>query len=274
VPDERDERVSLDDQTVRWRLNVNVPHIARIYDYWLGGKDNFAADREAAEQVMAVTPAIIPGVRGNRLFLGRAVRHMAEAGVRQFLDLGTGIPTANNTHEVARSVAPDSRVVYVDNDPVVLVHARALLNSSPGSTAYLDADVRDTEKILMEAADSLDFDEPVGVMLIAILHCVPDEDDPAGILRTLLDAVPPGSHLALTHPAIDQVPEHSARAEASLTAAMGQKITFRTRADVIGFFDGLDLVEPGVVPVEEWRPDSELEMIGPTAMWGGVARKP
>jgi|ERR1022692_4713076 SAM-dependent methyltransferase len=263
------------DETLRGRIDPTVPHIARIYDYWLGGKDNFAADREAAERVMEVTPAILPGVRGNRRFLGRAVRYMAgQAGVRQFLDIGTGIPTASNTHEVAQAVNPGCRIVYADNDPIVLVHARALLTSAHGSIEYVDADVRDTRKVLTAAAELLDFRQPAGVMLIAILHCIPAEDDPRGIVSALLDAVPSGSYLAITHPAIDQVPGHSAQAEASLTRAMGQKVTFRTHAEVSRFFEGLELVEPGVVPVQDWRPDSDLDTVGPTAMWGGLARKP
>jgi hypothetical protein len=270
VPD----RVITDGEALRGRIDPTVPHIARIYDYWLGGKDNFAADREAAERVIAVTPAILPGVRGNRRFLGRAVRCMAgEGGIRQFLDLGTGIPSASNTHEVAQSVEPDCRVVYVDNDPIVLVHARALLTSASGRVDYIDADVRDTRKILSLAAESLDFGQPVGVMLMAVLHCIPDADDPRGIVSALLDAVPSGSYLALTHPAIDQVPEHSAQAEASLTQALGKKVTFRTQAEVSRFFDGLDLAEPGVVPVQDWRPESDLDTVGPTAMWGGLAAK-
>ncbi len=274
MPSEWPASVVADDAALRQRIDPTVPHIARIYDYWLGGKDNFAADRETARRVMEVTPAILPGVRANRRFLGRAVRYLAaEAGIRQFLDLGTGIPTASNTHEVAQSVDPECRVVYVDNDPIVLVHARALLTSASGGVSYLDADVRDTGKILAAAARLLDFSEPVGVMLIAILHCVPDDDEPSGIVSTLLNAVPPGSHLAITHPAIDQVPEHSAQAEESLTRAMGQKVTFRSHAEVSRFFEGLKLVEPGVVAVQEWRPDSDLDGAGPTAMWGGVGVK-
>ncbi len=257
-------------------IDTTVPHIARIYNYWLGGKDNFAVDREAAERVMRATPAILPGVRANRAFLGRAVRHLAtNAGIRQFLDIGTGIPSASNTHEVAQAAAPDSRVVYVDNDPIVLAHARALLTSVTGTTAYLDADVRDPATILAGAAGTLDFGQPVAVMLIAIMHCVPDEDDPYGIVRVLMDAVPSGSYLVLSQPAKDMVPEKSAEAEAALTQAMRQKVQFRTHAEVSRFFDGLELVEPGVVHLPEWRPDDPADPNGPvTAMWGGVGRKP
>jgi len=255
-------------------FDTRIPHIARIYDYWLGGKDNYAADREAAELAMAATPTIVPGVRANRRFLGRSVRYMSSAGLRQFLDVGTGIPTANNTHEVAQATAPESRVVYVDNDPIVLSHARALLTSTTGPTDYIEADARDTTKILAEAARTLDFTQPVGVMLIAVLHCIPDSDDPAGLVAALLDAVPSGSYLALTHPARDQL-SVAVKAETSLTKSMGQKITFRTRDEVAALLPGLELVEPGVVPVQEWHPESVLDFNSqPTAMWGLVARKP
>jgi hypothetical protein len=255
-------------------FDASVPHIARIYDYWLGGKDNFAADREAAERAMAAAPTIVPCVRANRRFLGRSVRHMAEAGIRQFLDIGTGMPTADNTHQVAQSVAPQARVVYVDNDPVVLLHARALLTSTTAPIAYIDADARDTAKILAEAAQVLDLGQPVAVMLIAILPCIPDEDDPWQLVRDLMDAVPAGSFLAITHPASDQLPI-AVQAEESLMESMDQKVTFRGREEVSRFFAGLDLVDPGVVPVQEWRPESALDTrSAPTAMWGGLARRP
>jgi trans-aconitate methyltransferase len=254
-------------------FDTSVPHIARIYDYWLGGKDNFATDREAAERAMVATPTIVPGVRANRRFLGRTVRYMAEAGIRQFLDIGTGIPTANNTHEVAQAVAPDARVVYVDNDPIVLSHARALLTSTTAPTAYIDADARDTAKILAEAAELLDLSQPTAVMLIAVLHCVPDADDPYQLVADLMDTVPPGSFLAVTHPARDQV-DIATKAEESLTKSMGQKVTFRTREQVSRFFSGLALVDPGVVAIQDWRPDSVLDLNSPpTAMWGGAGRK-
>jgi trans-aconitate methyltransferase len=254
-------------------FDTSVPHIARIYDYWLGGKDNFTADREAAERAMAATPTIVPGVRANRRFLGRAVRYMAEAGIRQFLDIGTGIPTANNTHEVAQAVAPDARVVYVDNDPIVLSHARALLTSTTAPTAYIDADARDTAKILAEATELLDLSQPTAVMLIAVLHWVPDADGPYQLVADLMDAVPPGSFLAVTHPARDQV-DIATKAEESLTKSMGQKVTFRTREQVSRFFAGLVLLDPGVVAIQDWRADSALDLnSAPTAMWGGVGRK-
>lgn len=256
-------------------FDTRVPHIARIYDYWLGGKDNFAADRQAAEAAVAASPGIKPGVRANRRFLGRAVRYMADEGVRQFLDVGTGIPTADNTHQVAQSIVRDARIVYVDNDPIVLSHARALLTSAPeGVTDYIDADARDTQAILAAAAQTLDLTRPVGVMLIAILHCIPDEDDPYQLVQSLLDGVPRGSFLALTHPARKQeaVP---GRGEEVLNKSYDQNVTLRTREQVSRFFDGLQLVEPGVVPVTEWRPDSMLDLNSPwLPIVGGVARKP
>jgi trans-aconitate methyltransferase len=249
-------------------FDVSVPHIARIYDYWLGGKDNFAAER-----AMAATPTIVPGVQANRRFLGRAVRHMAEAGIRQFLDIGTGIPTANNTHEVAQRAAPGARIVYVDNDPIALSHARALLTSTSAPTSYIDADARDTAKILAEASGLLDLSQPTAVMLIAVLHCIPDSDDPYRLIGDLLAAVPPGSFLAITHPARDQV-DIATKAEESLSKSMGQKVTFRTHEQVSRFFADLDLVDPGVVAIQDWRADSPLDLSSaPTAMWGAVGRK-
>jgi hypothetical protein len=256
-------------------FDTSVAHQARIYDYWLGGKDNYAADRKAAEAAIAAYPGVATGARANRQFLARAVRHLAgEAGIRQFLDIGTGIPTANNTHEVAQSVAPDSRIVYVDYDPVVLLHARALLASHDnGRIDYLDADLRDTRSILEQAARTLDFSRPVAIMLIAILHAVDDADDPYQIVATLLDAVPPGSYLALSHVASDIDPEKIAEATERLNQLSHQHFTLRDHAQVTRFFDGLELLEPGVARVEEWRPASELEQQNRSAVWGGVARK-
>jgi hypothetical protein len=193
-------------------LDIGFPHPARVYDAWLGGKDNFAADRAAAEAGLAAFPGITQCACANRAFLERAVRYLAaEAGIRQFLDIGTGLPSANNTHEVAQSIAPHSSIIYVDNDPIVLAHARALLTSrGPGKTEYIDADLRDPEKILREAARLLDFSEPVAVLLIAIMHFISDEDRPYEITTTLLDAVPPCSYLAMSHMASDLYPEEKA----------------------------------------------------------------
>jgi S-adenosyl methyltransferase len=181
-------------------LDTNVAHSARVYDYWLGGKDNFAADREAGDRVIAIRPAIRSDVQENRAFLRRAVRFLvADRGISQFLDIGTGLPSAGNTHEIAQEIAPESRVVYVDNDPLVLAYARALLTGTPGTTAYLSADLREPAKILHDAMETIDLSQPVAVMLVAVLHHITDAEDPAGIIATLMAAVPPGSYLSFSH---------------------------------------------------------------------------
>jgi hypothetical protein len=255
-------------------FDTSVAHVARVYDYWLGGKDNFAADRAAGDQAIKAFPDIALSARSNRAFLARAVRFLAGgAGIRQFLDIGTGIPSVNNTHEVAQSMAPESRVVYVDNDPIVLVHARALLASDPaGATDYIDADLRDPQKILDGAEQLLDFGRPVGVMLMAVLQHIGEEDDPYRIVATLVGAMPAGSYLALSHPASDINAEAMAKMADSLNQMMAEKVTFRARGAVARFFDGLDLVEPGMVQASKWRPASEAEAASPAALWAGVAR--
>jgi len=256
-------------------INTTVPNVARIYDFWLGGKDNFEIDREAGRRVAEANPTVYQGVRGNRAFLARSVRYLAgKAGVTQFLDLGTGIPASNNTHEVAHAAAPGSRVVYVDNDPTVLAHARALLTGVRGETAYLDADIRDTGRVLESAMRTLNFSQPVGLMMIAVLHCIPDEDDPWSLVRDLVAALPSGSYLTLTHPASDLRPELASAVMARLNQMMPQKTTFRPREQVLRFFDGLEFVEPGLVRAPEWRPGSPEEAANPAEMWSGVARKP
>jgi hypothetical protein len=256
-------------------FDTSVAHVARVYDYWLGGKDNFAADRAAGEQAIAAYPDIVFSVRANRAFLARTVRYLtAEAGIRQFLDIGTGIPTSNNTHEVAQSVAPGARVVYVDNDPVVLAHARALLVSdSRELTNYINADLRDTGKILEDAAGTLDFSRPVAIMLMAILQHIDDADNPYGIVARLLSAVPVGSYLALSHPASDIEAAAMGDMAERLNRLMAEKVTFRDQAQVTRFFSGLELVEPGMTRVQRWRPDTEAEANSPAALWGGVGRK-
>jgi hypothetical protein len=257
-------------------LDISVPHIARVYDYWLGGKDNFAVDREAAEQVIAAYPGILRDVRAQRAFLANAVSYLAGvAGIRQFLDIGTGIPTANNTHEVAQGVEPSCRVVYVDNDPMVLAHARALLVGVTAPTAYVDADLRETSKVLAEAARLMDFSKPVAVMLISVLHLIPDEDDPQEIVTRLMEAVPSGSWLALSHPARDVHPQQVTEAASRFNQLARAKATLRTRAEILRFFDGLELMEPGLVQVHRWRPGTA----GPgrkqeAAGYCGLARKP
>jgi S-adenosyl methyltransferase len=257
-------------------FDTSVAHSARVYDYWLGGKDNFAADRAAAEQVIEVRPAIRTDVRANRAFLGRAVRYLAgPAGIRQFLDIGTGLPSADNTHEVAQSVARDSRIVYVDNDPIVLAHARALLTSSPeGVTAYLDADLRDPETILARAGLTIDLTRPVAIMLVAILHHVPDSDDPYGLVARLRDAVPSGSHLVISHPASDVQTEKVAEVARRYNASVVTGQTRRSVDEVAAFFGDWEILKPGVTQTPAWRPDPPAPVTGPVPMWAGVARKP
>ena len=256
-------------------LDTSVAHPARVYDYWLGGKDNFAVDREAAERVLAVTPGLRFRVHANRAFLGRTTRYLAaEAGIRQFLDIGTGIPTGDNTHEVAQRAAPDARVVYVDNDPIVLLHAQALLRSTPqGATDYIQADLHDPGLILDRAAALLDFGQPVAVMLLGVLHLVSDSEDPWGIVARLMAVTPVGSYLTISHPAIDT---HAAQATAQrvYNERVSTPQTLRTRDQVARFFTGLELVEPGLVQVHQWRPDpGDFAPEGVVSAHGGVARK-
>jgi hypothetical protein len=255
-------------------FDSTVAHPARVYDYWLGGKDNFAADRQAGDEVLRAKPSIRQNVRANRAFLGRGVRFLAaDAGVRQFLDIGTGIPSVGNTHEIAFDVDPDCRVVYVDNDLMVLRHAQALLTSATGTVAYLDMDARDTGKVLAAAADTLDFSKPVAIMLIAILHLIPDADDPWKLVADLMAATAPGSYLAITHPASDVATEQSARASRAYNENVTSPQTRRSRDEVARFFTGLDLVDPGLVQLSDWRPDPG-DVAAPTSGYAAVARKP
>jgi hypothetical protein len=255
---------------------ANVAHVARVYDYLLGGKDNFAADREAAEQAMRINPDIVPTARANRAFLARATTYLAgQAGIRQFLDIGTGMPTNNNIHEVAQSIAPESRIVYVDHDPIVSTHARALLTSAPeGVTDYIEADLREPGKILTEAARTLDFSRPVAIMLFAILHLILDRDDPYRLVSQLVSGVVPGSYLVISHAASDIGTGAMISMANRLNELMAQQAVPRTHREVAAFFAGLDLLEPGLVRVPEWRPSSVSEAAARAQMWGGVARKP
>ena len=257
-------------------FDTTVAHPARVYDYWLGGKDNFAADRIAAEEVIAVRPTILRDIRANRAFLGRAVRFLAaEAGIRQFLDIGTGLPTSPNVHEVAQSAAPECRIVYVDNDPIVLSHARALLTSSPeGACAYLDADLKDTAKILAEAARTLDFSQPVAVLFVGVLHLVSDDEDPYRIVAETVSATVPGSYLALTHPAKDVNADVVAEGARRYNEHVKVPQTRRTHAETLRFFDRLQVVPPGLVQCHRWRPDPGATGLDENvSAWGGVARK-
>jgi hypothetical protein len=258
------------------RFDTGVAHVARVYDYWLGGNDNFAADRDAGEKTVAIYPGIRLSARANRAFLARSVRYLAAAeGVRQFLDIGTGLPTANNTHEVAQAVAPDSRIVYVDNDPLVLAHARALLTSSPeGATGYLDADLREVGKIRAQAAKTLDFTRPVAIMLMAVLHYIPDEAQARQIVTGLLESVVAGSFLTISHAGSDLFPAEMGAFEERLNQHLpGGPHVARPQDAVARFFDGAELLAPGVVRVSEWRPEPTADAPAHTTLWGGVARK-
>lgn len=255
-------------------FDTSIAHQARMYDYLLGGKDNFAADREAGEAMIAAYPDTVAALRANRQFLRRVIRYLAgEAGIRQFLDIGTGIPTSPNVHQVAQEIAPASRVVYVDYDPVVLSYARALLTSTPeGVTDYIDADLRKTDTILERAAEILSFSEPIAVTVLMTLHAIPDADDPHGIIGTIMRAMPAGSYLAITHPAADIEAEKMATLRDRLNQVSFQQYTVRDHLDVARFFPGLEFVDPGLVPVSQWRPVVETKQIIP--VWTGVARKP
>jgi hypothetical protein len=257
-------------------FDTSKAHQARMYDYALGGKNNYAADREAVEAGLKIWPEMAFTMRANRAFLGRAVRYLtAEAGMRQFLDLGTGIPTAGNTHEVAQAIAPQARVVYVDYDPVVLAHARALLDShEAGATEYIDADLRDTGTILARAAQLLDFTKPVAVTMLTILHAIPDADDPHAIVAKLMAAVPSGSYLVISHAGSDLLgQERKGSLQDAWGGRMQQQIIWRSREEVARFFEGADLVAPGLVRVEEWRPDAGTSDEHKSAGWAAVGRK-
>jgi S-adenosyl methyltransferase len=238
-------------------IDTTVAHSARVWNYWLGGKDHYPVDRELGARVAQMYPDIVWLARAARGFLTRAVRYLAsEEGIRQFLDIGTGLPTVNNTHQVAQSVAPESRVVYVDNDPLVLAHARALLTSSPeGRCDYIDADLREPEKILREAAQTLDFTEPVAITLIAILHHITDYDEARSIVKRLVEAIPSGSYLVISHSTNVLYGAETDEAVARWNQYGTPPLTMRSLEQIAGFFDGLDMLEPGLVPTPRWRPD-------------------
>jgi S-adenosyl methyltransferase len=263
-------------QDAHAKIDTTVAHPARIYDYWLGGKDNFAADRAAGDLVLASRPGLRESVQANRAFLGRVVRLLAtEYGIRQFFDIGTGIPSADNTHQVAQAVAPDAKIVYTDNDPIVLTHARALLTgTAQGVIAYLDNDLRETGTLLEQAGKTLDFSQPMAIMLLGVLHLISDDEDPWAIVARLVAAAPSGSFLIITHPASDLLPETQEEASRRYNQTVATHQTLRSRAEVARFFEGLELLEPGVEQWHLWRPepddvaDTELK-----SGHAGVARK-
>ena len=253
-----------------------MPHPARVYAYWLGGKDHFRADRQAAEEVVRSRPQVVAGARANRAFLSRVVRFLAAAcGVRQFLDIGIGLPAPDSTHQVAQAIAPDCRVVYVDNDPLVLVHARALLTSTgQGMCEYIDADLRDTATIVAGAARALDFTQPAAVLLVAVLHFIPDADDPTQIVASLASVLAPGSYVVISHLTADLAPSQVTAGVAAYNTRVPAGLIPRTHSQVSALFGALPLVAPGVVPVTEWRPVIAGHSRQPADMYGGLARIP
>jgi hypothetical protein len=258
-------------------IDVNVPQSARVYDFLLGGKDNFAADRAVGAALIDQVPSLPVMIKANRAFLARVVRYLvSEAGIRQFLDIGTGIPTANNVHEVAQNIAPETRVLYVDYDPVVLAHARALMTGSPaGKTSFILADLREPEAILASPAlaSTLDLDEPIALMLIGILHHMHDDEHPERIIATLLDALPSGSYMAVTHPSAD-FDEVAMVSLAATAEQSGIPYVPRSKAEIERLFAGLELVEPGVAPILGWRPDPDTSTdVNSVYGWAAVGRK-
>jgi len=257
-------------------IDTSVAHTARVWNYWLGGKDNYPVDREVGDQIRATLPDIVHAARAQRFFLVRAVRYLAgQAGIRQFLDIGTGLPTANNTHEVAQAVAPECRIVYVDNDPLIMAHARALLTSTPqGATDYIHADLRDPDTILPEAARLLDFTQPIALMLLGIVEHILDTNEARAIVNRLLDALPSGSYLVLCDPTTEVRPDVMRAAIRQWNESATPLITARSRQELIGFFDRLELLEPGVVSCSLWRPEpSPFGTPAEVFNFGGVGRK-
>jgi hypothetical protein len=255
------------------RFSPEIPHPARVYNVWIGGKDAYAADRAAAAEVARCRPQVVAGARSNRAFLARAVRYLAgQRGIRQFLDIGPGLPAPGATHTVAQAIAPQTRVVYADNDPLVLAHARALLTSLPeGACDYLDADLRDPELIIRDAARTLDFTQPAAIMLVAVLHFIPDAGDPQGIVAALTGALAPGSFVAVSHLTGDFAPSQVGAGVAAYNALVPAGITARGHAQVTALFGGLPLVAPGVVPVNEWRPAVDGQSGHGADMYAGLA---
>jgi len=256
-------------------LDTSVAYSARVNNYWQGGKDNFAADRAAAEGALAAFPGLPAAIKAGQPWRRRVTRFLVvDGGIRQFLDLGTGLPVGETIHQMAEAAQPGCRAVYVDNDPMVVAHARALLPQARPACGFLEADIRDTGEVLAGAAQTLDFGQPVAVILSSVLHLIPDTDDPYGMVSRYTGSTPPGSYLVIAHPSSDIRPDASAGMAASLNQSVAQKRTYRDHARVSRFFTGLDLVEPGVVPLPQWRPDTKDEARAPTMAWAGVGRKP
>ncbi|WP_046471600.1 SAM-dependent methyltransferase [Allosalinactinospora lopnorensis] len=258
-------------------IDTTIAHPARVWDYWLGGKDNYLADRELGDQILQAMPDWVMFAQADREFLGRTIRYLAgEAGIRQFLDIGTGLPTANNTHEVAQAVVPDARIVYVDNDPVVLVHAQALLRSTaPGVTDYIHADLNDPDSILRGAAETLDLTRPVAITLLGIVEFITDTEEAYALVNRLLDAVPSGSHLVIAHPTTDVQGEAMTKILRMWNSSAATPATFRTRQEFTGFFERLELVEPGVTTLPQWRPDTDTRYTDrEIGFFGAMGRKP
>jgi O-methyltransferase involved in polyketide biosynthesis len=267
---DRDDRRAL----ASAKINTSVPHAPRIWNYWLGGKDNFAVDREIGDRMAAMYPDIVRLARADRAFLGRAVRHLVEEeGIRQFLDIGTGLPTAENTHEVAQALAPECRVVYVDNDPLVLSHARAVLVGTPeGAVDYVDMDLHDPETVLCHAAGTLDLARPVAVMLLGVLIYVDDTEEAYAIVRRLMEPLAPGSFLVVAHSTSEVYGEATEEVVRQRNRAVDPPMTLRSGPEIVRFFDGLRLLEPGMVSCTRWRPDAVAER--EVDEFCGVARKP
>lgn len=258
-------------------VDAQKANVARVYDYWLGGTHNFQVDRDTARSLVAIDPNIREGARANRAFIGRAVRMLSASGIRQFLDIGSGIPTAQNVHEVAQQVAPGSRVVYADIDPVVVAHSRAILEGNEDA-AIIQADLNTPEQILKhpDTIQMLDFSQPIGLLLVAVLHVIPDDDNPLRSVAILRDSLPPGSYVVICHATSDSRPERAAAVETVYNRSVAARSAMRSRAQIERFFQGFDLIEPGLVYIPEWRPDSPQDVPdNPSMFWGlvGVGRK-